>query len=107
MDTQKPGNSWYFVGCKPQAGACEQCGSKAGIVHSLELHGTGGPQIPRKHVCLECAEKLVRDADMGLPTWAEGKSRHGGLGHQGWTSRWHWEDFNGPWEPVDTGVRRG
>ncbi len=94
--------NWYFVGCKPEANAkCEQCGADAKIVHSLEQ------QISRTHVCLECAESLVRDMDKGFPSWAEGKSKHGGLGHQGWTSRWHWEDFNGPWESIDVGVRRG
>lgn len=107
MNAQKPGKGWYFVGCKPEPEACEECGADAEILHSLELHGTGLPDIPRKRVCLECAEGLVRDADRGLPTWAEGKSKRGGLGYQGWTSRWHWEDVNGPWEPVDTGVSRG
>jgi hypothetical protein len=79
----------------------------AEILHSIELHGTGQPRIPRMHTCLKCAEELVRAADKGLPTWAEGKSKRGGLGFEGWTSRWHWEDYNGPWEPVDVGAHRG
>lgn len=102
----KPANNWYFVGCKPQSEACEHCEAKTEIVHSLELH-KGHSQISRTHGCLECAEKLVRDADKGLPTWADSTAKHGGLGYQGWTSRWHWEDYNGPWEPIDVGICRG
>jgi hypothetical protein len=108
MDTQKPGKeSWYFVGCKPKSDATCQCGERAAIIHSLELHATGQPNIPRAEVCLDCAEELVRAADKGLPTWCESTTGRGGLGYQGWTSRWHWEDYNGPWEPVAVGVRRG
>ena len=99
MDMQKPGNSWYFIGCKPKTDAtCDHCETDAEIIHSLELHGTGQTQVPRMSVCLKCAEELVGTADKGLPTWAESVTKRGGLGHQGWTSRWHWEDFNGPWE---------
>jgi hypothetical protein len=99
MDMQKPvKNSWYFMGCKPESDAtCGQCNADAEVIHSLELHGTGQPQIPHARVCLECAEELVREIDKGLPTWAESITKQGGLGYQGWTSRWHWEDFNGPW----------
>jgi hypothetical protein len=101
MDT-----SWYFIGGKPQQKVCDHCGVETKILHSLELHGRENPQTPQARVCLECAEVLVRDADRGLPTWAESISKRGGLGFEGWTSRWHWEDFNGPWEPVEVGARR-
>lgn len=99
MDEQKPGKeSWYFIGCKPESDAeCGECGAPSQVIHSLELHGTGQPHIPNACVCLKCAEELVGDADKGLPTWAESISKRGGLGFQGWTSRWHWEDYNGPW----------
>lgn len=109
MDNQKPGlKNWYFIGCKPSDSKCEHCGSSPTgqrAIHSLELHDCG--QTQRIRVCLKCAEKLVREADEGLPTWADSKTAHGGLGFEGWTSRWHWEDYNGPWEPVDTGSCRG
>ena len=108
MDTHKPAKSaWYFIGCKPQSVACEHCKEHAEITHSLDLHGSGEPQTPRAAVCLRCAEELVRTADKGLPTWADSTARRGGLGYQGWTSRWHWEDGNGPWAPVDVGACRG
>jgi hypothetical protein len=103
---QKPENAWYFVGCKPKSAECD-CGADTKILHTVELHGSGKPTIPRKHVCLECAEELVREADKGLPAWAHSVTKRGGLGYQGWTSRWHWEDRNGPWEPVDVGASRG
>jgi hypothetical protein len=107
MTAQKPDNKWYFIGCKPQSVACEHCGGNTETIHSLELHEAGEPQIPRCNVCGICAEELVRDSDKGLPTWAESITKRGGMGHQGWTSRWHWEDCNGPWEPVDAGAARG
>lgn len=97
---KKPGtNNWYFVGCKPSNVTCEQCGSSpAGrrAIHSLELHER--KQTQTTHVCLQCAEKLVRKADKGLPTWADSETAHGGRGIEGWTSRWHWEDYLGTWE---------
>lgn len=102
---QKPGH-WYFIGCKPKQGTCEHCSTVAKTTHSLELHEPGALSVPA-HVCLECAESLVRAADKGLPTWAEGISMRGGLGIEGWTSRWHWEDYNGPWTPIDVGAHRG
>lgn len=101
MDRKK---NWYFVGCKPQSdvvAACQHCGANTEIIHSLELH------VAHSHVCLKCAEELVRDADKGLPTWADSTAKRGGLGYQGWASRWHWEDYNGPWNPVDVGAVRG
>jgi hypothetical protein len=107
MNTQKPGKAWYFIGCKPQSVVCDYCKESTEIAHSLELHNSGEPQVPRGHACLKCAEELVRNSDKGLPTWAESITKRGGMGYQGWTSRWHWEDRNGPWEPVDVGAARG
>jgi hypothetical protein len=99
MYRQKPdAKSWYFIGCKPSASNCEHCGKSAAdhIIHTLELHKSGQKQ--RTQACLQCAEKLVRKADKGLPTWAHSQSICGGMGFEGWTSRWHWEDCNGMWE---------
>jgi len=104
---KKPGTNWYFIGCKPESDACSLCGAHAEVIHSMERYQSGETSVPRHTVCLECAEELARDADKGLPTWAESITKRGGLGYQGWTSRWHWEDFNGPWEPVAMGVSRG
>jgi hypothetical protein len=92
MDRKK---LWYFVGCKPSDLTCEHCKSRPTgrrAIHTLELHVR-----MQTRVCLQCAEDLVRKADKGLPTWADSKTAYGGLGFEGWTSRWHWEDYNGTW----------
>jgi len=90
-----------FVGCKPAPKKlCEKCGKKPGVIHTLATDTRKHVFLPvlqmrneRLHVCLECAESLVHRADKGMPTWAENRSLDGGLGADGWTSRWHAEEW--------------
>ncbi len=91
-----------FVGCKPAPEKiCEKCGKNSGIIHTLATDTRADSTLPVLHmmserleVCLECAESLVYRTDKGMPTWAETQSLDGGLGMDGWTSRWHAEDWN-------------
>lgn len=90
-----------FVGCKPAPEqVCEKCGKKPGVIHTLATDSRTDVFLPALHmmterldVCLECAESLVSRTDKGMPTWAESRSRDGGLGADGWTSRWHAEEW--------------
>lgn len=90
-----------FVGCKPKPEkVCEKCGKKPGVIHTLATDSRTDLFLPVLHmasrrveVCLECAESLVCRADKGMPTWAESHSLDGGLGIDGWTSRWHAEEW--------------
>lgn len=95
-------NEWIYIGCQPASQACE-CGAVPAVIHTVEQGALIGGMLAiegthaQKHVCLVCAENLVRPVDRGLPTWAEERTLAGGLGIAGWTSRWHWEDTKGPW----------